>query len=46
VELPCPIMAWQFAIDCLIPDGIDYDMINPDPAIATALLNRLLLPPR
>jgi hypothetical protein len=46
VELPCPIMAWQFAIDCLIPDGIDFNMINPDPAITTALLNRLLLPPR
>jgi hypothetical protein len=46
VDLPCPIMAWQFAIDCLFKGGVDFDMINPDPAVATALLNRLLLPPR
>lgn len=46
VPLPCPIMAWQFAIDCLFEGGVDFDMINPDPAVATALLNRLLLPPR
>lgn len=46
VPLPCPIMIWQFAIDCLVEAGIDFDMINPDPAVATALLNRLLLPPR
>jgi hypothetical protein len=39
-------MAWQFAIDCLFEGGVDFNMINPDPAVATALLNRLLLPPR
>lgn len=45
VALPCPIMLWQFAIDCLFEGGVDFDMINPDGAIATALLNRLLIPP-
>jgi len=45
IALPCPVMIWQFAIDCLIADGIDFDMLNPDPAIAAALLNRLVLPP-
>lgn len=44
VALPCPILLWQFAIDCLVPDGIDFDMVNPDPAATNALLTRLLLP--
>ncbi len=46
VALPCPVMIWQFAIDCLFEGGIDFDMINPNPAVATALLNRLVLPPQ
>ena len=45
VALPCPIMIWQFAIDCVFAGGVDFDMINPDPRVATALLNRLILPP-
>jgi hypothetical protein len=45
VPLPCPILLWQFAIDCLTADGIDFDMVNPDPAAETALLDRLILPP-
>lgn len=45
VALPCPVMLWQFAIDCLTSDGIDFDLLNPDPAAASALLNRLVLPP-
>ena len=45
VPLPCPIMAWQFAIDCLFEGGVDFDMINPDPGVASALLNRLVFPP-
>jgi hypothetical protein len=44
VALPCPLMAWQFAIDCLFEGGVDFDMVNPDPQIATALLNRLVIP--
>ena len=45
VKLPCPIMAWQFAIDCLFEGGVDFDMVNPDPSIESALLNRLIVPP-
>jgi len=45
VPLPCPIMLWQFAIDCISADGIDFDMVNPDPQVTTALMNRLVLPP-
>jgi hypothetical protein len=45
VALPCPIMLWQFAIDCLFEGGVDFDMVNPDPAVAAALLNRLIFPP-
>jgi hypothetical protein len=44
-ELPCPVMLWQFAIDCLFDGGVDFNMVNPDPAIAAALLNRLAFPP-
>jgi hypothetical protein len=44
VTLPCPVMLWQFAIDCLFEGGVDFDMVNPDPAIAAALLNRLVFP--
>ena len=43
--LPCPIMIWQFAIDCLFDGGVDFDMINPDPAVESALMNRLIIPP-
>ena len=46
VSPPCPVMIWQFAIDCLTDGGVDFDMINPDPAVATALLNRLVIPPQ
>lgn len=45
VTLPCPVMLWQFAIDCLFEGGVDFDMVHPDPAIAAALLNRLVFPP-
>jgi hypothetical protein len=44
VALPCPVMAWQFAIDCLFDGGVDFDMVNPDAAVSTALLNRLVIP--
>jgi len=43
--LACPIMIWQFAIDCLFEGGVDFDMLNPDPAVAASLLNRLALTP-
>lgn len=38
------MMIWQFAIDCLFDGGVDFNMLNPDPAVAAALLNRLALP--
>jgi len=44
VALPCPVMLWQFAIDCVFEGGVDFNMVNPDPAVATALLNRLVFP--
>jgi hypothetical protein len=43
--LPCPVMLWQFAIDCLFAGGVDFDMVNPDPAVESALVNRLIIPP-
>lgn len=43
--IPCPIVAWQFAIDCIIAGGVDFNMINPDPVIEAFLLSRLILPP-
>ncbi|HEX8408747.1 MAG TPA: hypothetical protein VF883_07780 [Thermoanaerobaculia bacterium] len=44
VTLPCPIMLHQFAIDCVFQGGVDFNMVNPDPAVAAALLNRLVFP--
>jgi len=44
VELPCPIMLHQFAIDCVFEGGVDFNMVNPDPAVAAAFLNRLVFP--
>jgi hypothetical protein len=38
------IMLWQFAIDCLFDGGADFDMVNPDAEIASALTNRLVVP--
>lgn len=45
VPLPCPVMIWQFAIDCIFDGGVDFDMINPDPVIEGDLMRRLVLPP-
>lgn len=44
VKLPCPILAWQFAIDCVVAGGVDFNMVHPDPANESALLNRLVVP--
>ncbi|HEX8153142.1 MAG TPA: hypothetical protein VF698_08465 [Thermoanaerobaculia bacterium] len=46
IDLPCPIVAWQYAIDCLFEGGVDFDMLNPDIVIETSVLSRLVLPPR
>ena len=45
LALPCPIVAWQFAIDCLVAGGVDFNMINPDPVVEALLLSRLIIPP-
>lgn len=45
LTLPCPIVAWQFAIDCIIAGGVDFNMIHPDPVTEALLLSRLILPP-
>lgn len=45
VKLPCPVMAWQFAIDCVVAGGVDFNMVHPDPTVESALLNRLIVPP-
>jgi hypothetical protein len=44
VPFPCPILAWQYAGDCL--DGqIDCSQTNPDIDIQSQLLAFLVLPP-
>jgi hypothetical protein len=45
VALPCTIVAWQFAIDCIVAGGVDFNMINPDPVSEALLLSRLIIPP-
>ncbi|MGZ4779130.1 MAG: hypothetical protein ACXV5L_08020 [Thermoanaerobaculia bacterium] len=41
--LPCPVMAWQFAIDCY-RRKLDFSMVNPQPEVEKALLSRLVIP--
>ncbi len=44
VPIPCPILAWQYAGNCL--DGaIDCSQTNPDIDLQAQLLNFLVLPP-
>jgi len=43
IPLPCPVMAWQFAIDCF-DHILDFDMVNPAPEVEKALLSRLVIP--
>lgn len=43
VTLPCPVLAWQFALDCY-SKRIDFSMVNPDPDAGSALLSKLVLP--
>jgi hypothetical protein len=43
IALPCPVMAWQFAIDCY-NSMLDFDMVNPAPEVEKALLSRLVIP--
>jgi hypothetical protein len=43
IGLPCPVMAWQFAIDCY-KQTLDFSMVNPVPEVEKALLSRLVIP--
>ena len=43
IALPCPVMAWQFAIDCY-NRMLDFSMVNPAPEVDKALLSRLVIP--
>jgi len=43
VALPCPIMAWQFAVGCY-RSTLDFSMVNPAPDVAEGLLSKLVIP--
>jgi hypothetical protein len=45
VPPPCPMVAWQFALDCVFTKGIDFVQTNPDAKIENFLLSRLIVPP-
>jgi hypothetical protein len=44
VALNCPILLWQFAIDCPDGNGVDCDLITPDAGATSTLLARLAVP--
>lgn len=43
IALPCPVMAWQFALDCY-KSTFDFSMVNPAPDVEEGLLSRLVIP--
>ena len=40
----CPVLLWQYAIDCPDGKGVDCDLLSPDPAVQSLLLDRLIMP--
>jgi len=40
----CPVMVWQYAIDCPDGNGVDLDLITPDATAQQDLLARLVTP--
>ena len=40
----CPVLLWQYAIDCPDGNGVDCDLIAPDEAAQSMLLDRLIVP--
>lgn len=40
----CPVLLWQYAIDCPDGNGVDVDLITPDADAQAALLARLVTP--
>lgn len=45
VALPCPILIWQYAANCLGGGGIDCSVTNPSIDLNNDLLSHLILPP-
>jgi len=45
VDLPCPVLVWQYADDCNGGGGFDCDQTNPSIDLKKDLLDRLILPP-
>ena len=45
VNLPCPILIWQYAADCHGAGGFDCSETNPGIDLQGDLLNQLVLPP-
>jgi hypothetical protein len=44
VALQCPVLLWQYIIDCPDGKGVDVDLLNPEAAIQKQLLTRLIVP--
>lgn len=40
----CPVMLWQYAIDCPDGNGVDVDLVNPDADVQRELLSRCVIP--
>lgn len=45
IEIPCPVLLWQYADECHGGDGIDCNETNPNLDLEADLLNKLILPP-
>ena len=42
--LDCPVLIWQYAIDCPDGNGVDCDLLSPDVDAQSILLDRLIVP--
>jgi hypothetical protein len=45
VQLPCPVLIWQYADECHGGDGFDCNETNPAIDVENDLLQRCILPP-
>lgn len=43
-DLGSPVVCWQFAIDCPDGNGVDLDIVNPEPDTMKNFLDRLVTP--
>ena len=46
IQLRCPVVCWQFAIDCPNADGVDLNALTPDYDARAVILDRLIIPAR